>query len=161
MRAKRRELPTVELSLAAMVDMMINLLIFLLHLYGGGPVAPTSDDLQLAKSVATEPVHVRVPVVVSRTSIVVGDQRVVELLSDGERTYVPIEAVENGAIGSLTEAIREAVANSEPDTSAELLIQTDRRTTWAVLGPVLRSAANAGVDQYRFVVSSEPPRASP
>lgn len=160
MRAKRREMPTVELSLAAMVDMMINLLIFLLHLYGGGAAVDQSDDLQLAKSTATEPVHVRVPVVISRTAIGVSGREVVALLLDGERSFVPADAVENGAVPALTDAIRadlERQRERQPSdrAAAELVIQADRRATWTVLGPVLRSAAAAGVEKYRFVVASE------
>jgi hypothetical protein len=37
----------------------------------------------------------------------------------------------------------------------ELLIQTDRRVPWSVLGPVIRSAAAAGIGEYRFVVATE------
>jgi hypothetical protein len=152
----------VELSLAAMVDMMINLLIFLLHLYGrGAMITPASDDMQLAGSTASEPLQIAVAVAVSHRAIEIGGKRIVEL-EEGPR--IADGMVEGGAIGALTEAIardlQRQASRAPPDaektpTETELLVQTDRRTPWSVLGPVLRSAAAAGVDRYRFVVLSE------
>lgn len=161
-RAKRRTLPTVELSLAAMVDMMINILIFLLHLYGHGSIeAAPSDDLQLAKSSARDVVRASVAVVVARDAIRVGGQSVVELVDDQGVPRLPEGAV-NGAgyVSELAEELtrRREKAEAQPlpegqEYVPELMVETDRRVPWAVLAPVLRSGAQAGIDQYRFVVA--------
>lgn len=160
-RAKRREMPMVELSLAAMVDMMINILIFLLHLYGrGAMVTQPSDDLQLAGSTATAPLALTVTIVVSRVSIAVDSTPVLDLVSGDGPSRLPDGVVDHGAIAGLTDAIardlqQQRAGKPAQDTAPEVLVQMDKRTPWSVLGPVLRSASAAGVDNYRFIVSSE------
>lgn len=158
-RAKRREMPVVELSLAAMVDMMINILIFLLHLYGrGAMVEPQSDDMELADSTTEEPLQLTVGVVVTRRAVEVGGQVIVDL----EELQLPKGAVADGALPALTDALvaelsrERAKAKPGEPTEAQLLVQTDKRVPWSVLGPVLRSGAAAGAASYRFVVAVNP-----
>jgi biopolymer transport protein ExbD len=158
-RAKRREMPVVELSLAAMVDMMINILIFLLHLYGrGAMVEPQSDDMELADSTTEEPLQLTVGVVVTRRAVEVGGQVIVDL----EELQLRPGELSDGAIPALTEALTSELARERAKakpgeaTEAQLLVQTDKRVPWSVLGPVLRSGAAAGAASYRFVVSINP-----
>jgi biopolymer transport protein ExbD len=165
-RAKRREMPTVELSLAAMVDMMINILIFLLFLYGKGSLdTPPSEDLQLAKSDASEQVRASVGVVVTRKAVEVGGKSVLDLVDDGGVPRLPEGAVQDGRVPELTAALSARLAKVEAKPlpagqkyQPELLVETDRRVPWSVLGPVLRSGAEAGLEQYRFVVAIQKPQ---
>jgi hypothetical protein len=162
-RAKRRAMPASELSLAAMVDMMINILIFLLHLYGRGALeAAPSEDLQLAKSTATDTVRASIAVVVSRRDIRVGGQTVLDLVDDDGVPRLPEGAVDGGHLPDLARILADRRAKAEAEALPEgqqyvpeLLVETDRRIPWAVLGPVLRSGSQAGIDQYRFVVAME------
>ncbi|MEQ1565357.1 MAG: biopolymer transporter ExbD [Myxococcota bacterium] len=162
-RAKRRSMPMTELSLAAMVDMMINILIFLLHLYGRGAVeAVPSEDLQLAKSTAEQEVRASISVVVSRQAILVGGATVLDLVDDHGVPTLPEGVVHEGHLPDLATALaaKRAKAEQQPLPEGrtyvpELLIETDRRVPWSVIGPVLRSGARAGVEHYRFVVSAQ------
>lgn len=161
MRAKRREMPTTELSLAAMVDMMINILIFLLFLYGRGSLeASPSEDLQLAKSTAKDTVRASVAIVLTRRSIDIGGQTALDLVDDAGVPRLPEGAVTEGHLPEIARLLEEKRVKAEqqplPEGKVyvpELLVETDRRVPWSVLGPVLRSGAKAGFEQYRFVVA--------
>jgi hypothetical protein len=162
-------MPTAELSLAAMVDMMINILIFLLHLYGRGAVeAVPSEDLQLAKSTAETTVRPSISVVVARDAILVGSDKIVDLVDDDGVPRLPEGAVStSGHLSALASALQDrrekAEAKPLPEGQKyvpELLLETDRRVPWSVIGPVLRSASKAGIDQYRFVVAMKQPESN-
>lgn len=158
-RRRRQEISTGELSLAAMVDMMINILIFLLFLYGrGGLDVPPSENMQLAKSTATEAIKPSVTLAVSFHRIEIGGKTALDLVDDHGTPRLPESAVVEGHLPDLTEILtkkREELGPTDPDAAKqpELLFETDRRVPWAVLGPVLRSASNAGFGQYRFIVA--------
>jgi hypothetical protein len=160
LRARRTHLPAPELALAAMVDMMINLLIFLLHLYGRDPLTvPLSDEMQLPRSASEDAAVVaRIPVVVSTKTIWVGTSPVLSLAVVDGRPALPDGAVADGAVDALIAPLRDALANARSsertDAPAELVVQADRRVPWAVLGPVIRSGALAGADRYRFLAHS-------
>lgn len=161
LRSRRHDLPAPELALAAMVDMMINLLIFLLHLYGRDPLTvPLSDEMQLARSASEQQVAtVRVPVVLSTRTIWVGTNPVVSLATVDGRPALPPEALRDGAAVALIAPLREALAaaaRGKADAPAELVVQADRRVPWSVLGPVVRAGALAGADSYRFLAHAEP-----
>jgi len=165
-RSKRREMPVTELSLAAMVDMMINILIFLLHLYGKGALdTPPSDDLQLAKSDASDVIRATVGVVVTRKAILVGGKSVLDLVDDGGVPRLPEGVLQDGRISDLATALSAKLAKVEvkPPPQGqkyvpELMVETDKRVPWSVLGPVLRSGAAVGLEQYRFVVAIDRPQ---
>lgn len=145
-RARReREAPTGELQLAAMVDMMINLLLFLLNLYGTstGAVQP-GKELVFAPSTEVAPVRFAPTVVVSRADVRVGDE-VVGSWSAEDRA--PGEA-ELSALKSAMLLLPRAAG------PGELLVQADRRVSWSALSPVLSTAQELGFTDIRFAVSS-------
>ena len=151
-RARRhRELPTGELQLAAMVDMMINLLLFLLNLYGNSNGVHPSKDLSLARSTEDRPVHAAPSVVVSHADVRVGD----EVAGDWSATGRAPAAEELSSLRVLLQAL------PRDDDRPELLLQIDRRVPWTSVSPILGVAGETGFANVRFVVSSTEDPLSP
>ncbi len=147
--------------LAAMVDMMINLLIFLLTLYGTDPIdVRGSAELQLASSASHDPVKYAVSVVVSQKAVEVDGVPVVLLREENGALRFP----DGDALGGFTQALAQrrdeavaAAAKRGEDAIPDMSIQCDRRVPWEVLGPLLTQAGDAGFGQFRFVVHGEEP----
>lgn len=158
-RARRRkEEPTGELALAAMVDMMINILLFLLQLYGNSTVmVQSSPELSLPRSSSADPIRYAVNVVVSRVKVTVGPDTVSEFPKENR----PPNEAELAAIGTALTAAREAQAARPPATPgaepepARVILQVDRRLPWEQLSPVIDAVGSAGFEDVRFVVAAE------
>jgi biopolymer transport protein ExbD len=155
----RRAVPHTELMLAAMVDIMVNLLIFLLHLYGTAPIETDADGLEVPDATARDPIELAPVVVVSRAVIEVDGKPLVTFAElDGELSY-PEGVLDKGQIPGLYDwlAARKAalVEQSEdghvPDA---IVLECDRRLPWTVLEPVLATAGAAGFPRFRFVVNT-------
>jgi biopolymer transport protein ExbD len=147
------------LMLAAMVDMMVNLLIFLLHLYGSGGVE-VPPGLQLASSTSTAPTSPAVSVAVSPDAV---SLRGKVLLRGTGNDADPWQASSDGTIPVLQDALEAEAKRIEADArpaadgavpEPEILVQVDRRVPWTALQPVLRSAGRAGFVKVRFLVTS-------
>ena len=160
-RRRRREFPPGELMLAAMVDMMINILIFLLTLYGTDPIdVRGSADLQLASSLSHDPVKYAVAVVVSQKAVEVDGVPVLALHEDGGALRLPegssaLDGFARELAGRRDAAVRAASERRQEPTIPDMSIQCDRRVPWEVLGPLLTVAGDVGFGQFRFVVHGE------
>lgn len=141
---RRRELPAGELQLAAMVDMMINLLLFLLNLYGNATGVEPSDTLSFARSTEDAPIHPAPAVVVSRASVKVAGDAVGTWSAEGR-------APDGAEVDALRSALRGLPRSGD---APELLLQVDRRVPWTSIGPVLTVAGDEGFAHVRFVVAS-------
>ena len=152
LRARRRMHGGEELALAAMVDMMINLLVFLLFLYGSDPIdAPPGPDMELSESSATEAVRPSVAVVITVREISVEGIAVQALIARDGVPALPENTVVAGDIPNLADRLRDELSRAEDrarrrgaEWEPELMIQSDRRVPWAVLQPVVHSAGSAG-----------------
>ncbi len=140
--------------LAAMVDMMINILLFLLQLYGNSAITiQPSPDLELARSTAREQVQWAVSVVVSRTAVSVHD---VEIGVFPAQNRGPNAQEYQQLVETLSEQRLEVQSRSrDQESPREVVVQADRRLSWDVLGPVMRAASDAGFANVRFVVAVE------
>jgi hypothetical protein len=128
-----------------MVDMMINLLLFLLNLYGNTSVAVVaSPDLKFAPSTEIRPLRFAPVVVVSQASVQVAGETVGTWAGESRAP----DASELAAL----DAALERVPRGEEE--GELLLQVDRRVAWSALGPVLEAAGRSGFANVRFAVSS-------
>lgn len=160
-RPRRLESGHGELALAAMVDMMINLLIFLLHLYGNTPVQVQSNsDLILPDSRSHDPMTAAVSVVLSRRAVEVNGQQVIALVDPEGDPHFPDGSLESGRLPALMKALETAKppAAPAPDAPTEppaLLLQCDRRIPWSVLGAVVKSVGEAGFPKMKFVVNEK------
>ena len=157
-RPRRKEFPSGELALAAMVDMMMNLLIFLLTLYGTDPIdtRPT-PDLLVPDSTSKRLVQYAVEVRVSQNDIAVNGKRVLSLHDGASGPSIPDGVLVAGqipALGAELASIASTMPPQDPDQPAprEIDVQCDKRTPWDVLGPVVETAGKAGFVQLRFIV---------
>ena len=142
---------------------MTIILVFLLMNFGSDEVqVEGSEDLHLPSSTAEVPGRFTVNVVVSRRSIAVDGERVVEL----ERATDPATGAETFVVpemSRLADALRRKAASARPQTSPEgeesaevreVLLQVDRRMPFSVVREVLAAAGDAGFGSFRFVVIS-------
>lgn len=164
-RRGRREFAHTELMLAAMVDMLVNILIFLLHLYGTAPIEATTADLDLPDSMATDPVEAAPIVVLTISAVQVDGEPLVSFASqntsvgsaEGILAY-PDGTLENGQLPPLTRwltARRAAMIEHHPDSKPDtIIVECDRRVPWSVITPVLSTAGAVGFTQFRFIVNT-------
>jgi biopolymer transport protein ExbD len=153
-------LPEPSLVLAAMVDMLVNILIFLLNFFGTDPISivPT-DDLALAASSATEKMEFAVSVVLTRREIQVDGTTVLQL---GEADGRPTVPAHDGQLiaplaAVLTDKAHTARAAADAEGVAftgEVLLQCDKRVPFSVVREVMYTASQAGFLDFRMVVVS-------
>lgn len=163
-RSRRQEFPEGELMLAAMVDMMINILLFLLTLYGATSIAtPPGDPIQFAPSASREPVRPQITLAVTPSAVFVGTTSVVALDVGGTTPRLPAGAVTDGLVPTVASALQALarttppLPGAEPRPAPELLVECDKRVPWSVLGPLLHTAERAGFGVTRFVVRQTGP----
>lgn len=145
---RRRSVVTSELMLAAMVDILINLLLFLLNLYGNSPAfLHPSEDLQFATSTSQEPVEYATNLRITRRAVEVDGEQVAVL---GEKGAPPSEA-ELAVVRDRLAARLPPVP--DPRKPPSLVVQADRTLPWTQISPVLTAAGDAGFSDLRFIVS--------
>lgn len=160
--------------LAAMVDMMINILLFLLTLYGATSLTTLpGDPIQLASSSAREPIRPRITLAITPTAVFVGTTSVVALDVAEGLPHLPATALTDGVVPTVASALQALAKTTPPspaappgplsvgagppqittpDEAPELLVECDKRVPWSVLGPLLHTAERAGFGVTRFVV---------
>lgn len=143
-----------ELMLAAMVDMMVNVLIFLLAMYGTGGTHPPAG-MDLARSTSTNADHATVIVVVSATNIVIDGKTLVAGKSYDE---IVTEAQKAPLAAAFTQIYADHQAKDK-DHEPELEIQSARDAPWDAVRAVLVGAGEAGFVKLRF--SARPAHAEP
>ncbi len=141
-----------------MVDMMMNLLIFLLTLYGTDPIdtRPT-PELLVPDSTSQRLVQYAVEVRVSSKEIAVNGKRVLTLHDGAAGPAIPEGVLVAGQIPALGAELASIASTLPPQDPAqpaprEIDVQCDKRTSWDVLGPVVETAGKAGFVQLRFIV---------
>jgi biopolymer transport protein ExbD len=162
-RKPRRQSTSATLTITSLMDTMTIILVFLLMNFGSDEVqVEGSEDLNLPTSTAEVPGRFTVNVVVSRRSIAVDGERVVEI----ERATDPATGAETFTIPETTrlaEALRRKAGTARPQTAPdgvespevrEILLQVDRRMPFSVVREVMATAGEAGFGSFRFVVIS-------
>lgn len=148
-RKGRRRLHTeTELLLAAMVDMMVNVLLFLLTLYGAGPGADLGE-FELAEARAQEPITGDVHLTITPLLVAVDGSPVLRLDTRDSRLRLPEEDAAFDELASRLDTRR-----SEAEEAPPLAVEIDRRVPWSVVRPLLDLAAGAGFTDLRFTVAS-------
>jgi biopolymer transport protein ExbD len=147
-RTRRRVEPQSDLMLAAMVDMMVNVLLFLLTLYGA---ADAAGDLQLPEGTSKTEANAEVALTITQQSVDVDGSPVLGIQQGGGWSSLSDDALTRG-LDTLEGTLRER-RDALPD-SARLGVQIDRRVPWSVVEPVIRTAGHAGFVDLHFVVTS-------
>jgi biopolymer transport protein ExbD len=136
-----------ELLLAAMVDMMVNVLLFLLTLYGTSP-GSEAGELELPGARSEAPLVATVHLTVTPQVVAVDGKTALALRASPEGPRLP-ERVELDTLLNLL-ATRRGAGESPPP----LAVEVDRRVPWTTLEPLLDVAGQAGFSDLRFVTTS-------
>ncbi|MEZ4235972.1 MAG: biopolymer transporter ExbD [Myxococcota bacterium] len=169
-RARIRRLPTdAGLSITSLMDMMTIILVFLLTNYSANvlPVQP-SDNFRLPLSTAQGDLRVTATIIVTREAVFVDGQRVLSLgpgTEPGVDLAVPDAEKQDGTVPAVYDPLVAEVAamrqlpageDGEPAFRGEILMQLDRRTPFAVVRDLMKTAGAAGFGTFRFVVVADP-----
>jgi biopolymer transport protein ExbD len=148
-RARRRIEPQSDLMLAAMVDMMVNVLLFLLTLYGA---ADAVGELELPEGRSKAEAEAEVALTITQQAVAVDGDAVLGVRPGVGWASLDEDALTRGldALEATLRARRDAAASEE----ARLGVQIDRRVPWSVVEPVIRTAGHAGFVDLHFVVTS-------
>jgi biopolymer transport protein ExbD len=156
------------LNITAMLDIMTIILVFLLKSLGESTAAvPQSDDLRLPKSVIeAPPPQEGVVVTISKTQILVGDQRVVSLPSRESMTQTGVGASfkRNGpsdtyivplgnalqAAGKTDKLLR--AAKGMDASTSEAVVIADETTPYRLLMEVFFTLGQTGFGKYNLMV---------
>jgi biopolymer transport protein ExbD len=134
--------------LAAMVDMMVNVLLFLLTLYGA---ADAMGDLELPEGTSNNETTAEVELTITQQNVAVDGTLLLGVDSSTGWASLSDDALTKG-LDRLESALR--TRRSELQDSARLAVQIDRRVPWTVVEPLIRTAGDAGFVDLHFVVTS-------
>jgi hypothetical protein len=150
--------------------MTIILVFLLLNFRADAVEVEQSDDLKIPLSTAEATPGLAVSLVVSRRSIAVDGEWIVDLErtvdpnTGGETYALPRADVEGRNIPRLLDVLErksdtarrlgQATAADEADLGGEILLQVDRRIPFSVVRDVLYTAGQADFGRFRFVVIS-------
>ncbi len=156
------------LNITAMLDIMTIILVFLLKTLGESSAsAPQNDDLKLPKSIIrTQPSEEGVLVMVSKTQILVGDQKILDLPGRESLAQAGVGAQEkrSGAndlyivkLGNALQAARKVdrrIRESKglDPSSSEAVIIADATTPYRLLIEVLATLGQSEYGKYHLMV---------
>jgi biopolymer transport protein ExbD len=170
-RAIRRSAQEPEvnfLNITAMLDIMTIILVFLLKTLGESSAAvPQNDDLRLPKSIIrTQPSEEGIVVTVSKTQILVGDNKVLNLPGRESLTQTGVGAQEKRSgpndlyivkLGNALQAARRVdkrvrEAKGIDASSSEAMIIADGTTPYRLLIEVLFTLGQSEFGKYHLMV---------
>ncbi len=153
-RKKHMNLDKGELNLNSMMDMMTIILLFLLKTYSTtGQIMTPSEDLKLPYSGAQESPKKELSVSVTRHSILVGNEQVMELVDVNDQDNL-IRPLFSHLSSLAAEAKRDEVQFGKPFTH-EVTIQADENTPFQVLVKVLYTCGQSEYNKLRLLTYQE------
>lgn len=153
-RKKHLILGKDELNLTSMMDMMTIILLFLLKTYSTtGAISTPSADLKLPYSNSQEPPKKELSVSITRHSIMVGNETVLNLtdLKQNENLIPPLF---NRLIILAKEAKKDEVDFGKP-FNHEVLVQADEDTPFQVIVKVLYTCGQSEYNKLRLLTYRE------
>lgn len=175
-KAIRRNAVTPEinfLNITAMLDIMTIILVFLLKSLGESTASvPQSDDLQLPKSVLlSEPSQTGVVVTITKTQILVGDNKILTLPSRESMVQTGAGAAHkrNGPgdyyivpLGAALQAARKTdkliqQRKGKDGSVSEAIIVADQTTPYRLLAEVLFTLGQSEFGKYHLMVIQSKP----
>jgi biopolymer transport protein ExbD len=147
-KGSRRVDPQNELLLAAMVDMMVNVLLFLLTLYGA---ANAGGDLQLPEGSSKADAGADVELTITQESVSIEGTPVLDVQASGGWASLSPDALTHG-LDLLADKLR--ARREDFGDAPRLAVQIDRRIPWSVVEPLIGVAGEAGFVDLHFVVTS-------
>lgn len=156
---RNRELPDLPLMITSLMDAFTIILCFLLKSYGTDPVNITqSTELRLPSSVSKTPLVAATTIAITRTAILVDDNRVVDLRDGAVDPSNKRDGATGYFINPLFDALTEAAQNQKLIASRNsavtfegiALVLGHKTTTFRTLTEVLYTAGQAEFNQFKF-----------
>lgn len=149
----------IPMNLAAMMDMMTIMLLFLLQSFSAdGSMLTNADDVQLPNSVSNErPVEIPLQVVISHDVIIVDNAAVEDTRALMAREFYEFMADTNTALDIV---LRDRMDEQEnmvrigllTEVNEEIVIQVDKNMTFNVMNKVMIISGRQGFNRMRFAV---------
>jgi biopolymer transport protein ExbD len=147
------------LMLTSLLDMFTIILIFLIVSFEAQDVEfKMNPDVQLPESSAKRQLKPAVNLVITPKGVLIEDELAVVFKAGKPRN----EDIDQGKIPELVEVLTKkyeqrfgevkTALSAEPGTEPIIVVQSDKRTGYATLYVVLRSAAVAGFFKYRLAI---------
>ncbi len=156
------------LNITAMLDIMTIILVFLLKTLGESSAAvPQSDDLRLPTSIVrTQPHQEGVTVTISKSQILVGDDKVMTLPGRESLVQSGVGALFKRSgpndlyivpLGNALQAARKVdvavrKAKGQDPSTSEAIIIADMRTPWRLLVEVLYTLSQSEFGKFHLMV---------
>ena len=153
-RKKHLLLSKDELNLTSMMDMMTIILLFLLKTYSTtGAILTPSEDLKLPYSLSEESPKKEVNVAVTRHSILIGNDLVLNL-SDLNMTENLIPSLFTRLAQLAQEAKNDEIQFGKPFNN-EVIIQADEDTPFQIIVKVLYTCGQSEFNKLRLLTYRE------
>lgn len=154
-RRDRRPLIPARLQITSMMDMFTIILIFLLFSFSNDPDAVTLDkDIELPKSTAETNFKKHLQVIVTQTSVKIGEETVARLDGDDIVGIDPNNLQKSKFYNRLRSFGKVDALTPEADRDPILLL-CDRRLSFKVINNVIKTAGMAGYPNFQFAVLQE------
>ena len=151
-----------ELKMTSLMDIFVNVLIYLLMNYSTSPVdVQQTEDRKLPKSTTKIAVKDAITIGVTKKMILVNKKRVCEV-QDGsvDASYKKDKKADSYVIMPLFKALKDAAnkakklsrRNSSIKFKGEVMIVADRNMPFRLLAEVMYTAGQAEYGKYRFAV---------
>lgn len=153
-RKKHLLLEKDELNLNSMMDMMTIILLFLLKTFSTtGQITTPSEDLKLPYSAATESPKKELSVSVTRQTIMVGQDIIMDLknLNPTENLIGPLYV----RLSQLAEEGRQDEVRYGKPFSHEVIVQADENTRFQVLVKILYTCGQSEFNKLRLLTYQE------
>lgn len=145
-----------ETNINSLMDILVIILVFLLESFGNQPVKVTGSDLSVPKSTTDLPAEDMTTVTVTRSGILVNDEKVTDVPVDksqkrGGESGLEIIPLLDKLNASLEEKKREMDV-MQKQFEPMLTVVADESTRYRLLTEVMYTAGQAGLQKFKFAV---------
>lgn len=163
-KEKRRNRADEEgkLLINSLMDAFTIILCFLLKSFGSDPVQiRESDDLKLARTIATDPLVDAVVIAISKRAILVDEAKVADLRNGSVDESMKRDGQEGLLINPLYDVLKEkvqhlkmiAARSAQQQFKGLALVVADRHTSYRLITEVLYTAGQAEFEKFKFVAA--------
>ena len=145
-----------SVNINSLMDIMVILLVFLLKSFGDQPIKVTGADLQVPKSTTQLPPEDMTTITVTRSAILVNDEKVTDVPVDksqkrGGESGLEIIALLDKLNASIEKKKQEMKLLGQKFKPMVTII-ADQTTRYRLLTEVMYTAGQAGLSKFKFAV---------
>jgi len=149
----------VAMNMAAMMDMMTIMLLFLLQSFSAdGSMLTNADDVQLPNSISNErPVEIPLQLVVSQDAIILDNSAVEDTRALAAREFYDFMGDTNTALDialreKMSQQLELVRVGALTEASDEIIVQVDKNMSLNVMYKVMVISGRQGFSRMRFAV---------